>query len=37
MNKFGDAKTDYDMIIVHQMETRVKMLAELADKGKQKE
>jgi len=32
MNKFGDVRTDYDMTIVHQMETRVKMLEKLAER-----
>jgi len=31
MNKFGDAATDYDMTIHHQMETRVKMLERLGE------
>ena len=32
MNKFGDALTDYDVTIRHQMDTRVKMLEKLREK-----
>jgi hypothetical protein len=34
MNKFGDSRTDYDVTIAHQMNTRVNMLEKLAEKGK---
>jgi hypothetical protein len=34
MNKFGDAKTDYDLTIMHQMDIRVKMLDKLAEREK---
>lgn len=32
MNKFGDAVTDYDMTIRHQMDTRVRVLEKLGEK-----
>jgi hypothetical protein len=32
MNKFGDAVTDYDMTIRHQMDTRVRVLEKLREK-----
>jgi hypothetical protein len=31
INKFGEDKTDYDSIILHQKETRIKMLEKLRD------
>ena len=31
VNKFGDSKNDYDKTIVHQMETKIKMLETLND------
>jgi hypothetical protein len=31
VNKFGDSKNDYDKTIIHQMETRIKMLEKLTD------
>jgi hypothetical protein len=33
VNKFGDAKNDYDKIIIHQMDIRIKMLEQLADQN----
>ncbi len=32
VNKLGDSKNDYDKTIMHQMETRIKMLEKLTDK-----
>jgi hypothetical protein len=32
VNKIGDRKTDYEKTIIHQMDVRIKMLEQLADK-----
>lgn len=33
VNKFGDTKNDYDKIIIHQMDIRIKMLEQLAEQN----
>lgn len=33
VNKFGDKQNDYDKIILHQMDIRIKMLEQLADQN----
>jgi len=31
VNKFGDEKNDYDSVIIHQKDVRIKMLDKLAE------
>lgn len=36
VNKFGDRKNDYDAVVLHQMDIRIKMLEQLADQNQEK-